>query len=214
MPEGMQLWWVNADQVPPNWAASRISAAEQTRATDMLHPEARRVFIAARAVLRHRLSVRLGHEPDIRIRGDGKPELATEGLHFNLAHSGPHILIGISPIGPIGVDTEDTTRPRPQRRMAERYFTEVEQVYTLDPEAEPDLFYRIWCCKEAVLKASGIGIRVPLNQVDVSLALADWDEIEGWQTRTIDAPPGLAAAVAVPQILPIDVHRWHQDLIG
>ena len=74
--------------------------------------------IVAWALVRTLLGDLLGEDPaDVAIErhcvrcgsGDhGKPRLAdtSAGIHFSLAHSGPHVVVAVSRAGPVGIDVE------------------------------------------------------------------------------------------------------------
>lgn len=137
--------------------------------------------------LRAILAAELGHEPQLAIGPNGKPELVGGGLAFNVAHSGELALIAISRDGSVGVDLEQHRPLRDAAATAGRFFTAPEAALVA---AEPVQFFRLWCRKEAWLKAQGIGLRLPLDTVDVR------GEVPGWLLADLDLAPGYAAAVA------------------
>jgi 4'-phosphopantetheinyl transferase len=87
--------------------------AEWQWITRLRQPEDRLRSLTARALARHLLAQRLGRPPtDIALAADprGKPGLAVPaGWHFNLAHSGDHVLAAVGP-QPLGVDVEACPR--------------------------------------------------------------------------------------------------------
>jgi len=100
----------------------------------------------------------------------GKPVLDTsiheEEFHFSMAKSEDKLLIGISASSHIGVDLEHSDRQaRNAMGVAQRYFSpsEASALAKLEPEQLDEAFLRVWACKEAVVKASGMGIA---NQFD------------------------------------------------
>jgi 4'-phosphopantetheinyl transferase len=126
----------------------------------------------------------------------GKPRLSDRALEFNMSHSGEQALIAIALELPVGVDLE---RPRQLLRpdaLARRICSAAEQEQL---RAAPDLnaaLLRLWVRKEALVKASGTGIRGPLH------SLAELDTVAGvpgWQVQDLPAPaPGYVAALAHP----------------
>lgn len=139
----------------------------------------------ADAALETILTRTLGHTPRI-VRGEhGKPLLADGALAFNVAHSGSWALIAIAP-REVGIDIEEH-RPLDAAALAARYFTPAEAAAVRN---EPALFFRVWARKEAWLKARGVGVLVPLNEVDVR------DTVAGWSVEDLVIAPGYSAAVA------------------
>ncbi len=95
----------------------------------------------------------------------GKPVLDASvhdsAIHFSMAKSEDRVLIGFSTSSHIGVDLEPVRRrARHAMGVARRYFSEAEaDALAALPEADIDeAFLRVWACKEAVVKASGLGI--------------------------------------------------------
>jgi 4'-phosphopantetheinyl transferase len=138
------------------------------------------------AVLQAILAARLGRPPQIAIGPHGKPYLADGGLEFNVSHSGALALIAVSD-GPIGVDVEQHHALHDPAAFARRFFTPDEAASLGD---DPAALFRLWCRKEAWLKARGVGLAFPLDQIDVREAPP------GWLLADLDVGPGYSAAVA------------------
>jgi len=69
----------------------------------------------------------------------------------------------------VGVDVEFTQRRRDPLRIARRYFTAAEND-AIERAADPiAAFYRHWVVKEALLKATGLGLAGELDSFDVEL---------------------------------------------
>jgi len=151
---------------------------------------------------------------DVRISRlvKGKPVLDASvhgnALDFSTAGSNGCCLIGITSQGHIGVDLEANQRRalRP-RALARRYFSEAERA-ALDSVAESELgawFLHTWACKEAVVKAAGLGIANQLCrftvQVDPAQPAAVLDMQGGdsgsWNLAIVRPRPGFLGAVAL-----------------
>ena len=133
----------------------------------------------------------LGLSPaDVPITRDarGRPRLMAPltGWDAGWSHSGGHLLVGLARGGCLGVDLE---RIQPRPRMAgviERFFHPDEAAWLLGLEdaARSHWFFRVWCAKEALLKAHGHGISFGLHRFAVlpregALVVADCEPALG-----------------------------------
>ncbi len=187
---------------------------ELARAARFRVEDARRRFIAGRAILRLLLGRYLRRDPAeilLRYQPHGKPYLAGGAggfdLRFNLSHSNELALYAFAREREIGVDLEQIRTDRDHDLLAARFFSPEENaaLATLPPEGRRDAFFRCWTRKEAYLKARGEGLSIPLAGFSVSAgqtaALLNVDfapeETGRWSLISIDSIPGYAAALAV-----------------
>ena len=162
--------------------------------------------------LRSLLAAYLDVEADsLRIERNaaGKPYLADAALHFNLSHSGDALLIGLSRTQPLGVDVEESPRPRPYLELARRYFTDAETsaLAALPADRLVPAFLNLWSAKEAVLKAIGRGIAFGLDRVGFELGAdgsvrklvhvaAEAGPLANWQVVALAPRAGTIGALA------------------
>lgn len=140
-----------------------------------------------------------------------RPRLVAPMQHFDASwsHSGDHLLVTCGEGVRVGCDLE-RLRPRPNARaLARRYFHADESAW-LDALPDADAvtaFLRLWCAKEAVLKAHGQGLSFGLHRLRFvddarvgGLHLADCDaalgQAGGWHVHEITPAPGYIAALA------------------
>ena len=167
------LWSVDlADPDVPELARLRnvLDARERARLDALRPPAARLRFAAAHAALRTVLGSAVGREPAaLRIGpgASGKPRLERSGLEgpgpaFNLAHSGDVAAVAVGGGAELGVDVE-LRRPVPRLEAMIRYActaAERAALACVDDAAErAERFLESWVRKEAVLKATGRGLR-------------------------------------------------------
>ena len=153
-----------------------------------------------------------GKDIHIGRRIKGRPELdlaQSKGqLDFSVARSNNCYLIGISSGATIGVDLEIAARRAGKpMALAKRYFSEAE-ITALSLLGELHrAFMHTWACKEAIVKASGLGIANQLCRftVDVNpdnppsvLEMSD-DDCSAWQLAMAEPAQGAIAATAVRQ---------------
>ena len=211
------VWWAGAGSVKPAHAAL-LPAAERERAARLRRAIDRDRTIVAWALVRTLLGELLGAPPsDVAIErhcvrcgsGDhGKPVLAdrSAGIHFSLAHSGPHVVVAVSRAAPIGIDVESLKPTADLRPLYRRTLTADEAVAFHAGGARPHDFLRTWVRKEAVTKAVGTGIATPFHTFAVGeranlAALLTWPDDPSLVGRTtvldLGGDPDRPAAVAV-----------------
>jgi phosphopantetheinyl transferase len=209
-----------------------LSRDELQRADRFVLDPPRIRFVICRYYLRILLAAMTGESPG-RLRfayePSGKPSLIGDhSLHFNVSHSQDNALIAVA-LRPIGIDIEiPDARLRLSSLIAQVLTSEERQATTGWRVEEVDqLLLKLWVCKEAILKALGVGIaggmtsvgfHVPLDsknewllpqRIDPALQLAldeggtcaknTWLDASSWRLKFLPAPAGGAAAVAVPR---------------
>ena len=171
----VRLQWAEVDigRPPKTEDLELLSRDEIERADRFRVDRPRRVFVASRAALRRTLGRELECDPRaivFSIGCHGKPRIAPDcDLHFNLSHSGSTIALGIAHGVEIGVDIEEVTRSVAFEDLADRFFavSEAAAVRSSCPHARRRLFFHFWTAKEAVLKATGSGLSVPVRNVEI-----------------------------------------------
>lgn len=100
----------------------------------------------------------------------GKPILVDgfEGLHFSLAHSRRWVVCAVGRM-PIGVDIERADKPISSLVLDRFAPEEINMIQALPAGEAQYAFYRTWTLKEAVLKATGEGLRRSLASFAISL---------------------------------------------
>ena len=127
-------------------------------------PQARQVLAQA-----------LGADPETLplVRDDkGRPELSGALAHYGTgwSHSGEVLLVALGEGVRLGVDLE-LLRPRARLlEIVQRFFhpEEVAWLESLDQADREHWFFRVWCAKEAMLKAHGQGISFGLHRLQLA----------------------------------------------
>ena len=99
---------------------------------------------------------------------NGKPYLPEyPQIHFNLAHSGTMALAVFADVE-VGCDIEEVKTAG--LKLAKRFFCPGEYAYiaSFSGREQDYAFYRIWTLKESFLKATGMGMRLPLDVFEFS----------------------------------------------
>ncbi|MGH7993070.1 MAG: 4'-phosphopantetheinyl transferase family protein, partial [Limisphaerales bacterium] len=146
--------------------AETLSADERIRAAHFQFDQDRNRFMAGRGLLREILGWLLRLPPAALIfsyGAHGKPQLAAapadRWLHFNLAHSDSLAVYAVSCSFEVGVDVERIRHIPEAGQIAAQFFTRSEAAHwrALPPAQQSEFFSDCWTCKEAYLKAIGMG---------------------------------------------------------
>lgn len=136
---------------------------------------------------------------------EGRPLLGPPFQDYDTgwSHSGDALLLALGRSIQLGVDIEQL-RPRPRaRELAIRFFhpDEVRWLLSLPADALEAAFVRLWCAKEAMLKAHGKGISFGLEK----LAFAERDQ--GLQLVACDSALGAPAEWTLREWSPLAGYR-------
>lgn len=192
-PDVVHVWRVSADVAPE--VEALLDDGERDRAARFKFDATRRLFMAAHGALRLLLGRYLDVDPRtlrFETEPDGKP-FVDAPIEFNLSHSDELAVVAIGlPGRPVGVDVERRRRLTSREGIARRIMTPDELVrYRRAGEEERDDFLLwVWARKEALVKASGRGVREPLTELP-----CEPGEDSPWSVVDLDVP-GYAAAVA------------------
>ena len=194
-----------------------LSPAELERARRFFHERDRTAFVFSHGLMREVLGAYCGVDGaqlEFAAAEFGKPALALDGqpfassVSFNLSHSHGRALLAVSDGGEIGVDIEREDARTDVLALASRYFfgSEFDAIRDAPDALRTGTFFRFWAAKEAVLKAQGSGLSVPLDRFHVifddNLATAAVESLDtaridsGWFIRRVVCEPGWHAAVA------------------
>ena len=144
----------------------------------------------------------------------GRPRLDDGDADVSWSHSGDGLVLAFGRGVVLGIDVEcERRRPR-ALELAQRYFTADETAWLQAHLCGTDreiAFLRLWCAKEAVLKAHGRGLafglhRLAFAECDGALALVDADPALGdarqWHVQEFIPEPGYRAAMAWKRAAP------------
>jgi len=157
-------------------AAACLTPEEESRAGRLCHAHHRAIWRAGRAWIRHRLSDVLGlsspHHLNLRQDDRGRPYVvdAPPGFDCNWSHSGEWMALAINWQGPIGIDLE-VIRPDFSIEDVAATVCRPSEAAALSRAATPadrsKVFYRLWTAKEALMKATGMGVALDPSLIEV-----------------------------------------------
>jgi 4'-phosphopantetheinyl transferase len=208
-PAGLcEVWWATLADVRPEHVAL-LDEVERGRRERYLRTQDRDRFTLGVAVTRLVLG-RLRDVPPERVplsractdcgKPHGRPVVAG-GPHLSVSHSGDRVAVAFSTAGPVGVDVEAV---RPLDEAIERHVLAPSESLDETLDGGGMLFY--WTRKEAIIKATGDGLRVSMTGITVS-APTEPPRLLAWPSRadlaaritlhSLDPGPGYFACLAL-----------------
>ena len=117
----------------------------------------------------------------------GKPYIIGHPIHYNISHSEQYAVL-VTADSEIGVDVQER-KSVCMDAMAKRFFSKIEwQTFSEleSDEEKKELFFYIWCRKEAYGKYLGTGLKIEVLQTNVLSDLSDvqfieYEAAEGYQ---------------------------------
>ncbi|MFZ5831646.1 MAG: 4'-phosphopantetheinyl transferase family protein [Planctomycetota bacterium] len=150
-----------------------LDQEERERAARYRFITDRNRFVVRRSLLRKVLARYLETEASrVRLQTgiQGRPELADYAqstITFSVSHSQGRALIAVASTADLGVDLEAIRPLADLRAMIDRCLSSAEkdELYSLPAELQLERFYGYWTCKEAYLKALGVGLSRALDSI-------------------------------------------------
>ena len=171
MPHVYTVDLAGMESVPPRWLTV-LGYDEILRADSFFRSSDRLTFVAAHALKRLVLARAFPDRSAMALRfiADtfGKPFLA-EGtaLQFNLSHTIGLVALAVSFHASVGIDVE-TLGSAPVCRDAMRSVLNFAESAALECAVDWELaFLALWTAKEAVIKAEGKGLSLPLSEIEI-----------------------------------------------
>jgi 4'-phosphopantetheinyl transferase len=152
---------------------SALSPDERNQYARFIGDEDREVYLLAHTMLRAALSHYLGRPPadwQFEPGKNGKPRIAApmrEPVEFSLSHTRGLAVCLFAAAGPAGVDVERASRGEEMQEVVMRRFADAERrmLESLPQSLRLERSVWLWTAKEALLKAQGRGLSVPLDRV-------------------------------------------------
>ena len=211
VPEGAEIVCigVSLEEGPDAWRWAALpftTDAEQRQAQRFLHPIDGVRHLVGRGLARWVMRGIVGNVVgDFTITPHGKPVCAGAGTDFSISHSGNLVWVAFAGRGHVGIDVEQARESRDLLHLASMlHRTEYAALQQCSPAELAPAFYRCWVRKEAVLKARGTGLALPLDRFCVSTdgRGVGWLEsmescvVPDWFTSDIPVPLGYHCSVA------------------
>jgi 4'-phosphopantetheinyl transferase len=101
---------------------------------------------------------------DIRYSAEGKPYF-NDSVSFNISHSGPWVVCVLTDCGRVGIDIEEIESIALTDFTDQ--FSDVEWKEINTSTNQYETFYKLWTIKEAVIKADGRGLSIPMKDIQM-----------------------------------------------
>ncbi|MFI7412540.1 4'-phosphopantetheinyl transferase family protein [Streptomyces sp. NPDC049627] len=218
LPKGtVHVWWATVGDVRPHHR-HLLGEQERERLAQLRRDGDAARFVMGCALIRLAVSRYTDIAPrDVPVVREcdgcggphGKPRAAVgESLELSLSHSGEHIALAVARETPLGIDVESDDGTIDLPGLAPRVLSPMEApgYAELAESARRRRVLSVWTCKEAALKATGDGLRFPMNRLGVedpegTPRLTHWEGrpwlAEEMRLARLDAPAGYAAVLAV-----------------
>ncbi|MBP1710942.1 MAG: 4-phosphopantetheinyl transferase [Deltaproteobacteria bacterium] len=223
----IHIWAADLDQ----WNLSCLEAVQELPETEakkagrFRFETHRKRYIKGHYLLRALLGMYLGtdfYDRAFHINKYGKPALINtkteDTIFFNISNSENIYVCAFSQNSDIGIDIEKNhDLPDMDRIMAESFSAEEKRrFHTLSEPDRTRTFFQYWARKEALLKAMGMGLSYPMNQVNAVTGdkhssqlitkIAGSDISNQWTLLDMDICTGFTSALAL--------QGEHPDLAG
>jgi 4'-phosphopantetheinyl transferase len=205
---GLLIDWRNASSL--HAAALRYThVTEHERAARFLRSEDSLRHLLGRALLRkivgHDDHRHPHHIEPMPVNAWGKPQPTSSSAGCNLSHAGNQVWATLARFPHAGIDVESATAPSEYLGIMRNFHpAEIGALQSL-----PDMraaVMRCWTRKEAISKAIGMGLSLPLNAyaVDCHAIPNDWlhvapsgTTLADWTTMDLPVWPGYVGALAI-----------------
>jgi len=192
-----------------------LSPDETEKATRLHFDKHKRSHVICRGLLRSILSGYLGLGPAeilIQYGAQGKPFLGNQAVRFSVSHSEDRVLFAFCRNYELGIDLEYIRDLPDAEQLARRFFTPSEYVEFCgtSPAIRSKAFFCRWTRKEAYIKATGLGLSLPLDSFQVPavpgqlanlrITRGAGSPVSGWSLRHLDPAPGYVGALAAPLV--------------
>lgn len=175
--DDIHIWTVSFN-LPDNLVADLeilLSRDEIKKANSFQFPYLKRQYIVFHATLKKILGSYLGLKEIAFEHGPyGKPAVSEkinpDNIRFNMSKSSETGVYTFMLQNEVGIDIEKVAPLTDMGNIVNRHFSEKEKcIYQELPKEEKlNWFYTIWTRKEALLKAIGTGLNIPLEEIDVA----------------------------------------------
>lgn len=217
-PGDVHIWMARLDQnfSIVTYLAKLLSESERYKANRFHFEHDQQRYIVAHAFLRVLLGAYTNMRPTeiaFSVGTYGKPFLVSQShvpdVYFNFSHSCEVALVALTYDCEVGVDIEYIQPLDDADLIARQFFSPLEQTMlsALPIIQKQQAFYACWSRKEAIIKALGLGLAMPLDTFSVSLdpheparlifLQENLSEQQHWELYDLPSMPHYATSLAL-----------------
>ncbi|MGW9309671.1 4'-phosphopantetheinyl transferase family protein [Saccharomonospora azurea] len=226
------VWWSEPITATAD-ALALLDPVERDRYDAYRRPEDQRRFLTGRVLAKNVAGHRLGLEPE-KVHFDascpdcdrqhGPVRVPGAALQLSISHAGDRVGVAATTGAPVGLDVESAQRNADDSLISYALSEAEQKSLPTDADGRARAFFTFWTRKEALMKATGRGLRIPLQSLTLSsadaparLLVSDDASLSPETTKLadLDAGPGYRAAVAVLTSEEIDITErwWHPGAV-
>jgi 4'-phosphopantetheinyl transferase len=165
---------LTTNEIDTAMLVEELDPSQRARADRFRFRGDREVYILAHALLAATVAAAIGTDRrawHFSGQGGGKPQLElADGklLYANISHTRGWAAVALTSAAEVGIDVE-AERPIPDLGELAAVALAPGERMALAAATDPiRLFFRLWTRKEAVIKALGAGLGLPLTEIDVA----------------------------------------------
>ncbi|MDJ1500566.1 4'-phosphopantetheinyl transferase family protein [Xanthocytophaga agilis] len=138
-----------------------------------------------------------------------RPFVPDLDMDFNIAHSEDFAIIAYTRYGKVGIDLERMIAVRPEDFKSQMSMDEWMRIE--NAVDQQTAFYVYWTQKEAVLKANGKGMYIPLQSFQIQ---TDFTYLEGdnWFLKEIQIADGYKCHLAMNQEQSVEIYNLTREI--
>jgi 4'-phosphopantetheinyl transferase len=176
--DSLHIWSVRYSDLRSDFSfvSEFLSKRERDKSSRFSDPADSRRYVLRHGMMRYILGEYTGSEPELLPLVEdmnGKPGLDPKSefreFSFSLSHTNQIVSLGVMKNYRIGIDIVKTDPGYPIYEICDYLFTSAEKEFMrgIEPAQRNQMFFRIWALKEAIVKATGEGIRM-MHKTDVT----------------------------------------------
>lgn len=220
------LWWIRPETFHVTSSALALLSGDERAQQQRFIPAAKQhEYLVTRVMVRTVLGRMLGLAPaalTFSVNQWGRPTLSpgvsVSPLYFNISHADGLIVLLVSSVHEVGVDTELLSRAPNLLALAPRVFAprELNELAALPIPDQAKRAVVLWTLKESYIKARGMGLALALDgfafrvegeriRLEIEPALNDDGARWQFQTHLLGAHC-VSSAIAHPATQPIEIN--------